>query len=229
MAALPPCVLRPDALALTANEEAKLIDRALEARRVRPLGLFKPTRDSTYRNGRRFYASVFLDELGPFLALPATVAAMAAFLREAQARPGLISVPRPEVAQRAPGDSKNPESSRRWEPWEDAVLRGWFSARTIGEHAGKHVPLTDREWGIVLEEHLKGRRTRAQVKVRITKLNRDLRVSLLVDGFIPRDKIREFQDQALGEQRIRVPRFRPRIKGRSYRGDHERRVPGQPE
>lgn len=229
MTALPPCVLRPDALVLTHDEENKLVDRALDARRVRPLGLFKPSRDSTYRDGRRFYASVFLDELGPFLALPATAAAMAAFLREAAARPGLISAPTPERSQRVSAGVADHASSRRWEPWEDAVLRNWFSARTIGEHAGKHVPLTDREWSLVLNEHLKGRRTKAQVKVRITTLNRELRVSLLVEGFIPRDKIREFQDRALGEQRIRVPRFRPRIKGRSYRGDHERPVLGQPE
>ena len=226
MAALPPCVLRPDAITLTADEEAKLIDRALEARRMRPLGSFKPTRDAVLRQGRRFYASVFLDELGPFLALPATVAAMATFLRVAAEKPGLINAPM-NPARNAPRGGSG--SSRRWEPWEDGVLRNWFGLRSFGEHQGKHAPLTEREWSIVLDEHLKGRRTRQQVKVRVTTLNRELRISLLVDGFLPRDKVREFQERALGERRIRVPRFRPRIRGRSYRGDHERPVLGQPD
>jgi hypothetical protein len=226
MAAMPACVLRPDALALTNDEEAKLIDAALEARRTRPLGLFKPTRDAILREGRRFYASVFLDELGPFLALPATAAAVAAFLRAAAAQPGLIRAP---VTEAQSPNREGSGTSRRWEPWEDAVLRNWFGVRSFGENQGRHVPLTEREWAIVLDEHLKGRRTKAQVKVRVTTLNRELRVSLLVDGFLPRDKVREFQERALGEQRVRVPRFRPRIKGRSYRGDHERPVLGQPD
>lgn len=225
MTALPSCVLRPDALSLTKDEETKLVNAALEARRTRPLGLFKPTRDSILRDGRRYYASVFLDELGPFLALPATAAALAAFLRAAAAQPGLISASVTSAQCSAPGTVG---TSRRWEPWEDTVIRNWFGRRAYGEHQGQHVPLTEAQWQTVLGA-LNGRRTRTQVKVRITTLNRELRVSLLVDGFLPRDKVREFQDRALGEHRIRVPRFRPRIKGRSYRGDRERPIVGQPD
>ncbi len=226
LTALPPCVFRSDLTVLTRDLEQDSVRVALEARQEAPLGFFRPSKEVTVREGRGFYSVAFLRELGPFLALPAVVAAVAAFLQAVN--DSLVQVgkaPRPEQppSQAAQG------WARRWSAQEDAVLRSWFGLRTFGEHEGKHAPLTDREWLLVLNEHLKGRRTKKQVKVRITHLNRALRVSLLVDGFLPRDKVREFQERALGEQRIRVPRFRPRIKGRSYRGDHERPVLGQPD
>lgn len=118
--------------------------------------------------------------------------------------------------------------ARRWAGWEDTVLRNWFGVRTHGPNQGKHVPLTEREWNLVIEDHLKGRRSQAQVRARITALNKALKISLLVDGFIPRDKVQAYRDRALGEHRIRVPRFRPRIKGRSYRGENELPIAGQP-
>ena len=108
------------------------------------------------------------------------------------------------------------------------MLRAWFGKHEVGEHQGRHAPLTPAQWELVLQQHLKGRRTLAHVKARISVLNRQLRHSMLVDGFLPRDRVVEFMDAALGEHRIRVPRFRPRIKGRSYRGENERPVLGQP-
>lgn len=227
LTAMPACLLKPDALVLSADDESRLVDAALERRRETPLVFFKPHKEATRRSGRGFYSAAFLEQVGPFLALPATAAALAAFVRAADA--GKVQVgkvlpePRQDISHAQAGHA------RAWQPWEDMVLRNWFGRRPYGEHQGQHVPLTEAQWQTVLQTHLNGRRTKKQVKVRITTLNRELRVSLLVDGFLPRDKVREFQDRALGEQRIRVPRFRPRIKGRSYRGDHERPVLGQPD
>lgn len=222
LTAMPACLLEPSALTLSAEDEARLVGIALDRRRESPLGFFKPRKEATLRGGRGFYSAMFLEQVGPFLALPASTAALAAFVRAADE--GQV-----QVGKASPEPSWGISHSRAWQPWEDTVIRNWFSRRTYGEHQGQHIPLTEAQWQTVLETHLRGRRTRKQVKVRITTLNRALRVSLLVDGFLPRDKVREFQDRSLGEHRIRVPRFRPRIKGRSYRGDHERPVLGQPD
>ncbi len=226
LTALPPCVFKPDLTALQATAEQGAVEAALNVRRESILGTFKPLKETTVRGGRGFYSTLFLRELGPFLALPATAAAFAEFLDAINE--GHVQVGKAPQPERPPSQARQ-GWARRWSPQEDAVIRSWFGLRAFGEHEGRHAPLTDREWSVVLDQHLNGKRTKRQVKVRISTLNRELRVSLLVDGFLPRDKVREFQDRALGEQRIRVPRFRPRIKGRSYRGDHERPVLGQPE
>jgi hypothetical protein len=225
LTALPPCVFRPDLTVFPSGIERDLVRVALAVRREARLGFFKPSKEITVREGRGFYSTSFLREMGPLLALPATVAAFASFLHAVNE--GRVQVGKTPQAERPPSQARQ-GWARRWLPQEDAVIRSWFGLRAFGEHEGRHAPLTDREWSIVLQDHLHGRRTKKQVKVRISALNRELRVSLLVDGFLPRDKVREFQDRALGEQRIRVPRFRPRIKGRSYRGDRERPVLGQP-
>lgn len=222
--ALPALVLKPDSLSLTGTQEADLVRHAIDARREAPLGFFKPLKEVRPRAGRGFYSALFLEQVGPFLALPATAAALAVFARaldQGQVRPDEVpSTKSPSTAKQG--------WARLWQPWEDAVIRAWFGVRTFGEHEGRHAKLTEREWELVLHDHLKGHRTQRQVKVRVTVLNRQLRRSLLVDGFLPRDKVREFQDRALGERRIRVPRFRPRIKGRSYRGESLPPVLDQP-
>lgn len=222
---LPACVLKLDSSSLSPDVESDLVQVALARRHETPLGFFRPRKEVTLREGQRFYSAFFLEQLGPFLALPATVAALAAFVRAADR--GVVKVGK--IAPKGPEEfSSAAGHGRLWQPWEDTVLRNWFGPRTYGEHQGRHVPLTEEQWQLVLQTHLQGRRTKKQVKVRITTLNRELRISFLVDGFLPRDRVREFQERALGEHRIRAPKFRPRIKGRSYRGDHERPVLGQP-
>lgn len=222
LTAMPECLLKPDAKALSADDESRLVNGALERRKETPLVFFKPHKETTRRNGRAFYSAMFLEQVGPFLALPASAAALAAFVRA-------VDAGRAQAEKALPERGQDISHTRAWQLWEDTVIRNWFGRRTYGEHQGQHVPLTEAQWQTVLQTHLNGRRTKQQVKVRVTTLNRELRVSLLVDGFLPRDKVCEFQDRALGEHRIRVPRFRPRIKGRSYRGDHERPVLGQPD
>lgn len=229
LTALPAQILSPEEDSLSEPLEADLIRVALDVRRQDFLHTFKPPKEAKARLGRAFYSAFFLEQVGPFLALPATAAALAAYVRAAdqgQVKP--TKAPRPNEPAK-PIDAYAPGWGRVWEPWEDDVLRAWFGLRTSGEHEGRHAVLTERQWELVLQDHLKGRRTWKQVKVRITTLNRQLRRSLLVDGFLPRDKVEVFQARALGEHRIRVPRFRPRIKGRSYRGDNLPPVLDQPD
>ena len=225
LTALPACVLKPDAFSLIPGLEADFIRVAVEKRREEPLESFKPSQEATARQGRGFYSALFLEEVGPFLALPACIAAIAAFVRAMDRDSARVTRRHPPKE----GPQANSGWDRKWVPWEDNVLRAWFGKRTVGEHAGKHAPLSDQQWESVLQDRLKGRRTKAQVKVRISALNRQLRHSMLVDGFLPRDKVAEFQRLALGEHRIRVPRFRPRIRGRSYRGGEGPALAGQPD
>lgn len=92
-----------------------------------------------------------------------------------------------------------------WTADEDAVLRQWFGRRTYGEHAGKHVVLSDEEWGYVLNA-LGGRRNKQSVRNRICVLNEQLHRSMEVDGFVARDRLEEYMSRVLGEK----PR-RPRM------------------
>lgn len=218
------CATATAADTLSGDTESRYVQSALYQRRLDFLRVFKPTHEATTREGRWFCSALFLEQVGPFFALPATAAALAAFVRAADNGQVKVSkILKPEL------NDSSASNYKLWQPWEDAVLRAWFGVRTVGPYEGKHAPLTEREWDLVLREHLKGRRTKQHVKTRISILNKKLRVSLLVDGFLPRENVTKYQANALGEYRIRVPRYRPRIKGRSYLGDNERVVIGQPE
>lgn len=221
---LPACVFQPSAVHLSPDLQLDFIRVAVQRRQESPLGYFRPYKEFTMRAGRAFFSAPFLEEMAPFFALPRTAAAFARYARAVDE--GSVT---PVRHTASPPRHESPGWDRVWQPWEDQVLRAWFGRHTMGEHAGQHVPLTEHQWELVLQMHLKGRRTKAQVKTRISTLNRALRVSMLVDGFLPRDKVVEFQRQALGEHRVQVPRFRPRIKGRGYRGDNERPLLGQPD
>jgi len=222
---LPAVVLQPGAAALPWPAEQDVVAVALRERRKEFLHAFKPLKEHTWREQRGFYSATFLDEVGPLLGLPAVASAFAAYIRAAKDTPSIVvKNPSKMLQARPPGFGQG----YTWLPWEDLVLRSWFGKRTTGPHAGKRAKLTESEWEIVLQ-NLKGRRTKAQVKSRLTTLNRRLRISLLVEGFLPRRNVEKYQDEALSEGHTPLPRFRPRIKGRSYRGDDERPVLGQPD
>jgi len=111
-----------------------------------------------------------------------------------------------------------------WTAQEDFVLRKWFSRRETTEGKGTHAPLNDRQWESVLLE-LNGRRTKSEVRRRIRVLNYELKISLMIDGLIPRENVQKYLRQALGENAPHVPRYRPRIKGRSYYAVHPEKRP----
>ncbi len=94
-----------------------------------------------------------------------------------------------------------------WTAEEDMIIRQWFGPRAYGEHAGKHVKLTDAEWAKVLER-LGGNRTRCGVLARIRHLNHQLKRELTVDGYIPKTSYPTYFERVLGEN-PRPPRVSP--------------------
>lgn len=98
-----------------------------------------------------------------------------------------------------------------WAPHEDLVLRQWFGIRTVGPDAGHHAVLSPDEWQLVLAQ-LQGRRSMASIRQRLTALNLALKHELSVDGYIPRDRLREYMLRVLGTRprRPRVALKKPR-------------------
>ena len=165
-----------------------------------------------HANDRVYYHQYLIRALKDLdtLAIPSFFNAMYAFLLEAQKNPSLIKgkkqrpfVPLEKRKAVFGHDARGPS----WRPDEDTLLRQWFGQRTVGSYAGQHVPLTREEWASVIAA-LGHRRTEASIRQRISMLNNALRRELSVDGYIPRDKYREYFSRVLGEK-PRRPRMTP--------------------
>lgn len=127
--------------------------------------------------------------------------ALSRFLEAADDKPSLIAPVKPRkpyVARVERGPVRGPA----WTPDEDGVIRRWFGPRTVGDHAGKHVKLTDIEWISVLEQL--PRRNKKGVHDRIVVLNRQLQHAFFRDGFVARDRLPQYMARVLGE-RPRIP------------------------
>jgi hypothetical protein len=92
-----------------------------------------------------------------------------------------------------------------WSISEDSILGRWFGCRADG----KHHALTGAQWHTLLDAQLNGVRTKTAVLARLTRLNYVMKLSLLVEGYLPRQAIREYRRRFLG-QRFRMPSYRPR-------------------
>lgn len=199
--------------------------------------LLDPRRDFFTKDGddRLFCRRIALENVRNVVPNAAFVNAVIAFLRAAEDDPRLVTgVPRPRRPQRTVEEriehfghaTKGPA----WTPEEDAVLRTWFGIRTIGEHAGHHAKLEDPEWACVLEL-LGGMRSKNAVKNRLTALNNQLRDRMLVNGYVPRDRLREYMQQAVGESPRRPP-MRPyqrmRRVPREHRSSRRHDIPAPP-
>ena len=151
---------------------------------------------------------------------PAFLNAVHAFLRAAQLDLTLIKGPpkhrRPFIplTQRVEVFGHTARGPA-WTPEEDQVLRQWFGKRTVGDLAGQHTALTSDEWQRVFDA-LGQRRSKASIRQRINGLNNILRRSMCVEGYVPRDRLREYMDLALGEK-PRRPRAAPIPKPRKPR------------
>lgn len=203
------------------------LDALIKAARER-LGasrqLLDKRRDYFEQDGSLFCRRVTLEHVRPDLEKPAFVNAVIAFLRAAEVDPTVVTGaprarrPRRTVEERI-AHFGTPTKGPAWTPEEDAVLRMWFGIRSVGEHAGHHAKLEDHEWDRVLEL-LGGMRSKNAVKNRLTVLNNQLRDRMLVNGFVPRDRLREYMQQALGEAPRRPPmRPYPRMGRRRSRRD----------
>lgn len=163
-----------------------------------------PRRAIVEHHGVLYYHQSLIELLRRRHENPAFLNAVSAFLRAAQQHPELIKGPPPARRAYIPPEqrltvlghyARGPE----WSPVEDQGLRQWFGKRTVGPHAGQHAKLTEDEWTRV-RELFDGRRTVASIRRRISVLNAQLQREMMVNGFIPRDRIREYMDRVLGER-----------------------------
>ncbi len=171
---------------------------------------FRPTRHIFQYDGRWYYHIEALKVLRYAPDNELFLAAIA-FLEAAQADPKLIQGPRYQrrltpIEDRPVVDGHRARGAG-WTLAEDKILAQWFGRRADGGHH----PLTDEHWHTVLDL-LNGYRTKKTIKDRLSVLNRKLKISLLVDGYIPREHMTAFRRGFLGEQ-FRVPNFRPRLHG----------------
>lgn len=120
-------------------------------------------------------------------------------------RKGRPSIP---VAQRARRVDGRVARGPAWHMYEDSILRRYFGRQADGSR----FKLTEEWWKRLLDEDLKGMRTRVSVKARMCELNRQLKKNLMVDGLLPRSMIGKYQMECLGE-RVRLPLLRVRLDG----------------
>lgn len=181
-----------------------------EARRNLGLGV-RAGRTVIEHEGNLYYHQHVIDVLRRVAPEPAFLQALHNFFVAVKTQPALIKGPRvrrPYVPlERRARVAGHLARGPAWRPEEDLVLRQWFAQRAYGPDAGKHVKLTEEQWAIVLK-NLEGRRTKGSVLARIVVLNHQLKRELSVDGFIPRNRYREYFSRVLGEN-PRSPRTSP--------------------
>lgn len=165
-------------------------------------------------DGQLYYHPEALRVYARYVDHPAFLMALARCLEAEDRQPTLLAPPRDRAAfvpleRRAEVYGKIVRGPD-WEPSEDAVLKRWFGQRTVGEHAGHHVRLTDAEWARVLAEL--PRRNKNGVRNRLVQLNEQLRREFFRDGFVSQARLPEYMSRVLGERpRIPIrPTHRPR-------------------
>lgn len=193
-------------------EEAAAVDSAIQ-RSVLEAGQQGFRRDKELRTEREvvYFSQRTMEALRARARVPELLTAMLHFLEAAKKDRALIKGGGHETLWPLPQRRRPNGTYTRgptWKPWEDSVLRRWFGRWPDGLHH----KLTDKQWENILDRELKHRRTKKMVKQRLIVLNHELRLSLLIDGYLTRDGVREYMANALGE-RIKVPAFRPRLHG----------------
>lgn len=195
----------PANLDFSSYDEAVRRDELAEKRRADHGSYgYGRTRDVVLREGFYFYRDSAISALGPYLTVPVIAKALIRFLHHIE-KHKTIKAPR---VVRPPVDREHDGRRHRgplWSEYEDHVVRKWFGRHTVGDHIGKHVKLTPEQWKIVLDE-LKGQRRKTDVLRRIKELNRQLRMSLEMNGYISRAAAARYKREALGESEVRIPR-----------------------
>lgn len=168
------------------------------------------TRDIIVKKGVTYYRRKALEQFRIYIRPNTLFVAAYTFLEAAEKDPSLIRGAAPiqgKLLKDRPLVNGKRARGPGWSERDDYVLRKWFGKWPDGKH---HV-LSDTQWNTVLEE-LKGFRSKAAVKHRLTQLNRSLKKSLMADGYINRDDVKAYLAKFLGERSV-VPRFRPRLHG----------------
>jgi hypothetical protein len=201
---------RPDACTQAAHVAAR--ERVYAAACAATFAKQRPFRaayDVLEHDGALYYHPEAMRVYANHVEHPAFLRAAYLFLEAAERNPALIVKP-PEkpfvpIEKRAEVFGKTVRGPD-WTSEEDAVLRRWFGMRTVGDQAGHHVKLTPEEWARVLVDL--PRRNKNSVRNRLVELNRALQREFMRDGFVSRDRLREYMARVLGE-RPRVP-IRPK-------------------
>ena len=97
-----------------------------------------------------------------------------------------------------------------WSAFEDGILKRYFGV----DERGVHRLCSPERWEMLLAE-FNGERSKKAILGRICVLNHQLKLSLLVDGFIPKKNLSVYLKRKLG-QRQRLPNNRPRPDGTYY-------------
>lgn len=171
----------------------------------------RPDRTIVTHDGETYYHQHLIGLLRHHVKPGGFFQALHTFLGQAQENPALIR-PRGSQSPFVPFEQRTRIGKRfargpAWSPEEDTVLRQWFGIRTTGPDAGHHAQLSRDEWAKVLEQ-LQGRRTESSVRQRIHILNQATMLKFIVNGYVPRDRVRAYMQEALGEA-PRYPRVSP--------------------
>ncbi len=230
MCTVPPQLWRVDAESLSAEQEQDAI-RVAEKSRRESYGAYgyHRTRDIVFVEGRWFYRACALSALRDHMTSSALALAIVNMLHAAEdPRQTLITHDKPE---QEPEARVLPDGRRTrgplWNEHDELVLKKWFGVHQYGPHKGKRASPTSEQWNLILGE-LSRKRSRLEVRCHLRVMNRRLRISLMVDGFLTREGVERYMREALGEGRIKLPQRRPRLKGRNYYDNGEQPMEGQP-
>jgi len=215
MSTLPAQVWNRDRYDITPEEEEQLRLQLENVHRAETGAYgYLHTRDIVLKEGCWVYRDSVLSALMPRFATPLLAKAVMNFMHAAEdMKRGLVKHPARDEARKAlPPEQRAFANGRRhrgpeWKPEHDYVIRKWFGRHEYGPNAGKHVALTEAQWAEVLKE-LGGQRSKSEVRRRIRVLNDELRMSLMVNGYVPRTDVDKYMAGALGEGKVRLPRLR---------------------
>lgn len=189
-------------------------------------------RDIVERDGVTYYKRDVLARIRDHVTDDAQRAMLSALLHcmDAAERDRTIVKGKPERTGLSPDQRQQMFGHNRargiaWTPQEDAVLRRWFGIRTFGEHQGKHMPLTPEQWNMVLDEDLRGVRSKNSVQQRLSALNHQLLNELLARQHLHyglkkgpkalrRAFVPEYMRRVLGERPRKPPMMPERDAGR---------------
>lgn len=230
MCTLPAQLWNASTQVLERADEENLMRKATQARRAAQGTYgFLRGRDIVEVDGRWFYRASAITALRGHMTSPELALAIVNMLHAAESpRQTLITRPRMEQdsADRVLPDGRRTRGPL-WSEHDEQVLRRWFSVHEYGPHKGGRASPTPAQWEQLLGE-MERRRTRLECRSHMRVMNRRLRIGLMVDGFLTREGLDRYVREALGEGAIRVPRHRPRLRGRNYRDDSETPMEGQP-
>lgn len=198
-----------DGLVAHLEQQDALYKKHLEANRQDKAIILRwdPRIDTFVHDGMPFYTLRAL--LALFRLRPHDIY-LKAFIQDLErADDSLEGLPRKPKKQRlTPQERLNKYGGFRrgasWEPWEDDILRQWFSIRDV-DGIKMHVRMLPEYWVMVLEL-LKGYRSKNSILSRLGALNRQLKQTFVAtNGLYSRLDAITYANKVLGEKPDQLP------------------------